>query len=81
MDLNELTAISPIDGRYRSKIRELDNYFSEFALFRYRLNVEIESFIDSLALTAFDSYMNAREKLFAVKKMINYDAFIVKIIF
>ena len=45
MDLNELTAISPIDGRYRSKIRELDNYFSEFALFRYRLNIEIEYFI------------------------------------
>lgn len=45
MDLNELTAISPIDGRYRSKIRELDNYFSEFALFRYRINVEIEYFI------------------------------------
>ena len=45
MDLNELTAISPIDGRYRSKIRELDNYFSELALFRYRISVEIEYFI------------------------------------
>ena len=45
MDLNELTAISPIDGRYRSKIRELDKYFSEFALIKYRIKVEIEYFI------------------------------------
>ncbi|MBN2213211.1 MAG: adenylosuccinate lyase [Bacteroidales bacterium] len=45
MDLNELTAISPIDGRYRSKIWELDNYFSEYALMKYRIKVEIEYFI------------------------------------
>jgi adenylosuccinate lyase len=45
MDLNELTAISPIDGRYRSKVRELDNYFSEFALMKYRLKIETEYFI------------------------------------
>ncbi len=45
MDLNELTAISPIDGRYRSKIQELDDYFSEFALIKYRVKVEIEYFI------------------------------------
>jgi adenylosuccinate lyase len=45
MELNFLTAISPIDGRYRNKIDELDLYFSEFGLIRYRLMVEIEYFI------------------------------------
>jgi adenylosuccinate lyase len=45
MELNFLTAISPIDGRYRQKIDELDLYFSEFGLIRYRLMVEIEYFI------------------------------------
>ena len=45
MELNSLTAISPLDGRYRQKVDELDLYFSEFALFRYRLLVEIEYFI------------------------------------
>lgn len=45
MELNTLTAISPIDGRYREKCKELSNYFSEFALIRYRVLVEIEYFI------------------------------------
>ncbi|MFA6403049.1 MAG: adenylosuccinate lyase [Salinivirgaceae bacterium] len=45
MNLNELTAVSPIDGRYRSKIEELDTYFSEYALIKYRVLVEIEYFI------------------------------------
>src|SRR5512133_2543415 len=45
MDLNFLTAISPIDGRYRQKVEELDMYFSEFGLIKYRLMVEIEYFI------------------------------------
>jgi adenylosuccinate lyase len=45
MELNSLTAISPLDGRYRSKVDALDLYFSEFGLFRYRLMVEIEYFI------------------------------------
>jgi adenylosuccinate lyase len=45
MQLNQLTAISPVDGRYRSKCESLDNYFSEFALIRYRVRVEIEYFI------------------------------------
>lgn len=43
--MNALTAISPIDGRYRSKIENLANYFSEFALIKYRVLVEIEYFI------------------------------------
>lgn len=43
--MNALTAISPIDGRYRSKVECLANYFSEFALIKYRVMVEIEYFI------------------------------------
>lgn len=45
MELNKLTAISPVDGRYRDKVDELGNYFSEYALIRYRVLVEIEYFI------------------------------------
>jgi adenylosuccinate lyase len=45
MDLNVLTAISPIDGRYRGKTDALADYFSEYALIRYRVRVEIEYFI------------------------------------
>jgi len=45
MSLNELNAISPIDGRYRNKIYELSNFFSEQALIKYRVLVEIEYFI------------------------------------
>ena len=45
MSLSELTAISPIDGRYRSKTEPLAEYFSEYALIRYRIRVEIEYFI------------------------------------
>ena len=45
MELNQLTAISPVDGRYRNKTVELSAYFSEYALIRYRVKVEIEYFI------------------------------------
>ena len=45
MELSSLTAISPVDGRYRSKVAILSDYFSEFALTRYRVRVEIEYFI------------------------------------
>ena len=45
MTLDKLTAISPIDGRYRGKTEPLADYFSEFALIRYRVRVEIEYFI------------------------------------
>ena len=43
--MQALTAISPIDGRYRDKVESLANYFSESALIRYRVMVEIEYFI------------------------------------
>lgn len=45
MLLSPLTAISAIDGRYRSKCEKLDEYFSEYALIKYRIRVEIEYFI------------------------------------
>lgn len=45
MELNSLTAISPIDGRYRNTTVDLASYFSEFALIKYRVFVEIEYFI------------------------------------
>ena len=45
MKLDELSAISPIDGRYRDKTQELAAYFSEYALIKYRVRVEVEYFI------------------------------------
>ncbi len=45
MELNALTAISPIDGRYRSQLASLAQYFSEFGLIRYRVRVEVEYFL------------------------------------
>lgn len=43
--MQELLSISPVDGRYRSKVSALERYFSEFALIKYRVRVEIEYFI------------------------------------
>jgi len=45
MDLNQLTAISPIDGRYRKQLQHLGEYFSEYALIKYRVIVEVEYFL------------------------------------
>jgi adenylosuccinate lyase len=45
MDLQSLTALSPIDGRYRNQVAHLDEYFSEYALMKYRVHVEIEYFL------------------------------------
>ena len=45
MNLTALNAISPIDGRYRNKIEGLSAYFSEEALIKYRVKIEIEYFI------------------------------------
>jgi adenylosuccinate lyase len=45
MELNSLTAISPIDGRYRKQLHHLDEYFSEFALIKYRVMIEAEYFL------------------------------------
>ncbi len=45
MELNALTAISPIDGRYRSQLQHLGEYFSEYALIKYRIRVEVDYFL------------------------------------
>lgn len=45
MELSSLTAISPIDGRYRNLVNDLDPFFSEYALIKYRVQVEVEYFI------------------------------------
>lgn len=45
MELNTLTAISPIDGRYRKQLSQLDEYFSEFALIKFRVYVEVKYFL------------------------------------
>jgi adenylosuccinate lyase len=45
MKLNELTAISPVDGRYRNQVTDLSTFFSEFGLIKYRLQIEVEYFI------------------------------------
>ena len=45
MELQDLTAISPIDGRYRKQVHHLDEYFSEYALMKYRVLVEVEYFL------------------------------------
>jgi adenylosuccinate lyase len=45
MELTHLTAISPVDGRYRQQVHHLDEYFSEYALIKYRVLVEVEYFL------------------------------------
>ncbi len=64
MNLNELTAISPVDGRYRSKTSRLGNYFSEYALIRYRVLVEVEYFI-ALCELPLEQLKNVEKSLFA----------------
>ena len=61
--LNELNAISPIDGRYRNKTSSLSNYFSEEALIKYRVLVEIEYFI-SLCELPLPQLKNVNSNLF-----------------
>ncbi|MDX2304134.1 MAG: adenylosuccinate lyase [Microscillaceae bacterium] len=65
MELNPLTAISPIDGRYRSKVKTLARYFSEMGLIEYRLKVEIEYFItlSSWGLTHLPELENTQQEL------------------
>ena len=74
MDLNGLTAISPIDGRYWDKTVNLSVYFSEFALFKYRILVEIEYFISlsELSLPQLQA-INKEEIAIALREI--YDKF------
>ncbi len=68
MELSTLTAISPVDGRYRGKCQKLELYFSEYALIRYRVRVEVEYFIalcelplPQLAAVSADCFASLRE--------------------
>jgi adenylosuccinate lyase len=63
MTLNSLTAISPIDGRYRDKTQNLATYFSEFALIKYRVQVEVEYFI-ALCNASIPQLKSVDHKLF-----------------
>jgi len=73
MELQILTAISPVDGRYRDKVEELAEYFSEFALIKYRVYVEIEYFI-ALTELPLPQLNNFNPELKSVLRNI-YDAF------
>jgi adenylosuccinate lyase len=72
MELDVLTAISPIDGRYRSKTETLAGYFSEFALIRYRVRVEIEYFI-TLCELPLPQLVSFPQDLFVVLRKIYMD--------
>lgn len=72
MDLDILTAVSPIDGRYRSKTCDLSAFFSEFALMKYRIRVEVEYFI-SLCEIPLPELESFNKELFPVLRNIYND--------
>lgn len=63
MELNPLTAISPVDGRYRRQLQHLDEYFSEYALIRYRTLIECEYFLFLADKKFFSLNATARRNL------------------
>lgn len=67
-DLPMLTALSPLDGRYRSKVKDLEHFFSEFALIKYRTHVEIEWFIH-LSETLSDLVEFSTDQKMALRKI------------
>lgn len=72
MILNSLTAITPVDGRYREKVENLDAYFSEYALIRYRVKVEVEYFI-ALCEIPLPALANFSAEVFAALRNIYLD--------
>ena len=68
MQLQSLTAISPIDGRYRNQLQHLDNYFSEFALIKYRVKVEIEYFLFLAEKKFFKLPTTIKKQLIEIEK-------------
>jgi adenylosuccinate lyase len=63
MELNSLTAISPVDGRYRKQVQHLADYFSEYALIKYRVLVEIEYYLFLADKKFFSLNAKARKSL------------------
>ena len=66
MELNNLTAISPVDGRYRKQVAHLAQYFSEYALMKYRVKVEVAYFIFLADKKFFELSSKAKQDLTAV---------------
>ncbi|MEP6675276.1 MAG: adenylosuccinate lyase [Ferruginibacter sp.] len=66
MELSNLTAISPIDGRYRKQLQQLDEYYSEYALIKYRVLVEIEYFLSLAEKKFFKADAALKKQLRAV---------------
>ena len=88
MELNNLTAISPVDGRYRKQVANLADYFSEYALIKYRVKVEVEYFIfladkkffklsaktkKDLQLLAANFSLNDAEQIKQIERTTNHD--------
>src|SRR4051812_36590067 len=73
MELSSLTAISPIDGRYRKQVHHLEEYFSEFALIKYRVIVEIEYFLFMAEKNFFELPPKAKKLLKEVCENFNLD--------
>ncbi len=71
LNLNELSAINPLDGRYRKKIEELSSFFSEFALIKTRLEVELKYFI-ALSNTNVFRKLSAKEKKYLLDLLENF---------
>lgn len=73
MELQSLTAISPIDGRYRSQTEQLDEFFSEYALIKYRVMVEVEYFIFLADKKIFPLSNKAKQQLRQVAAQFSVD--------
>jgi len=73
MELNSLTAISPIDGRYRQQVQHLDEYFSEYALIKYRVLVEVEYFLFLGKKKFFPLHTATRRQLQTIMEQFNLE--------
>lgn len=73
MQLQPLTSISPIDGRYRNQLQHLDQYFSEFALIKYRVKVEVEYFLFLAEKKFFKISPGLKKKLVLIENEFSID--------
>ncbi|NNV54313.1 adenylosuccinate lyase [Limnovirga soli] len=73
MELNSLSAISPIDGRYRKQVAQLDEFFSEYALMKYRVIVEVSYFLFLNEKRFFKLSAKARQQLQQVAENFSID--------
>jgi len=73
MQLQSLTAISPVDGRYRNQLQHLDEYFSEFALIKYRVKVEVEYFLFLSEKKFFKVPANLRKRFLKIADEFSID--------